>query len=93
MEDCLKGCIKLHPKSTIPNSLSFLFSIPEMNWQHKSLSVKYLISLLWYYLQTPAIELYSQFYVSGREKEKKIKYYKHILPYQSLKKDKFNAFL
>ena len=30
VEDCLKGRMKLCPKSTIPNSLCFLFSIPEM---------------------------------------------------------------
>ena len=36
VEDCLKGCIKLCPKSTIPNILSILVSIPKMNWQHKS---------------------------------------------------------
>ena len=28
VEDCLKGCIKLRPKSTIPKSLLFLFLCP-----------------------------------------------------------------
>ena len=32
----IKGCIKLRPKSMIPNSLCFLFLIPKTNWQHKS---------------------------------------------------------
>ena len=30
-----KGCIKLHPKSAIPNSLYFFVSIPEMKWSLK----------------------------------------------------------
>ena len=37
VEDCLKGCMKIRPKSTIPNSLYILFYIPDMKWQHKGL--------------------------------------------------------
>ena len=39
VEGLVIGSIKLRPKSTIPNSLCFLTSIPKISWQHKSLNL------------------------------------------------------